>query len=130
MITQRKQRSFAAVPLLAMLGLAACTAINYADKPPADFPKLAVYEHPLKFGDFWSKCYPQVSLAFKLIGSLPSACMVGNFATRRCDIYYPVDARDDEVMRHEYAHCRGYDHYGSSDIAHAWTTYKAAHFIR
>ena len=110
--------------------LAACTAINYGNPPPADFPKLAIQEHPVKFGVFWDKCYPQVSVFWKLMGALPSACMTDDFSRGRCDIYYPEDERDDSVMAHERAHCRGYDHYGADDIAQGWEAYKAAHFIR
>ena len=113
--------------LLLASALSACTTIDTHTPPPVDWPPVVIHEHAVKFGEFWDKCYPAVSWAWRLVGALPSACATVNFAQNRCDIWYPQDSITEDVREHEREHCRGYDHPGSESLHASWAAYKAQH---
>lgn len=53
------------------------------------------------------------------------ACAVVSFVYRTCTIYIPKQhVIYDRILVHEKAHCRGYDHYGSTVLRDAWKKYQ------
>ena len=111
--------------LPALLLVAGCTTMMGETKPPDDWPRLQIVEHPgLTFWETQERCYKYLPLSFKLMGGYTEACSEFIFSTRQCQVYYWGTPPED-VRAHELEHCQGYDHDGASEVANAWINYKA-----
>lgn len=119
--------------LFAPLAIAACaTTIDEHRAPPADWPHLTVYEHPVLVGELYDHCAQYVPVWMKAVSWLTltppivNGCAVVDFDNMRCDIYRRGDLPDVEVDEHELEHCAGRDHTeGEPTLANAWAAYKA-----
>lgn len=109
----------------AALAVSGCATIDQHTPPPADWPAMKITEHRVSYLDVLSKCYATLSLAEKLIGSVPLACAWFNLEARTCDIYLTTWAPA-SVVEHEYEHCAGKDHVGSTHLADHLRRYREA----
>lgn len=103
--------------ILALL-LTGCTVVNEHRKPPSDWPELTVTVEEHGFWQTQEKCGRNAAEVL-LIGPM-LGCAYINFDEMRCRIYLWLNS----VLGHELLHCRGYDHYGSSDLRDYWETWK------
>lgn len=90
--------------------------IDFGRAPPADWPTLKVIEHDV----------PHAEL-LRLCGHLTvkRACAGVDFTRGVCRIFYSTDfPREESVMEHERAHCRGYDHPYDARMRDAWARWK------
>ena len=108
------KRTIIAAVLLALTG---CTVVNEHRAPPADWPALDITIERQGFWETQEKCGRSVAEVLLIGPAL--GCMWVNFDEMRCRIYLWLD-----VLEHEMLHCRGYDHYGSSDLADYWEQWK------
>lgn len=92
------------------------THIDYSNPPPADWPQLKIEEH-----------YADEATVKKMCALDKYAIILGcahpEFDLGKCVIWYENGAGD-WVKKHEHAHCRGYDHPGSTTMRDAWERYK------
>lgn len=98
--------------LLVYLPMQALGGLDYSTPPPADWPTLAVSRH-----------YGKVSEHCAQLGIGTLACAVVDFDNNTCDIYWP-SSPPEWMIRHEEAHCKGYDHYGDSIMRDAWAQHR------
>lgn len=85
--------------------------IDYSTKPPADWPSL---EERITYADVetvqrW--CNMPASIRGRAFN-----CAVISFRHGLCMIY--LSSNDPEALRHERAHCAGYNHVGEGGKAH------------
>lgn len=120
-----------AIAALVLAGCASAPAgdrrrIDYSVPPPADWPALAIEVQHVPPDVMAASCPKSASAipAGRLWG-----CSVINLCARRCRVFIsdkvPSEQKRNEVLEHEQAHCRGYDHYGSSAFREAWARAKA-----
>lgn len=110
------RRAVIAAALLALTGCA--IPINEHRAPPADWPQLEVTVEHKGFVETQELCDWSVAQAI-LIGPVYGCARI-TFEDMRCRIYLWLN----NVLAHELLHCRGYDHYGSSDLRDYWETWK------
>lgn len=107
-----------AVIAAAVLALAGCTVVNEHKLPPKDWPKLEIVieEHGFwKTQELCNRSVAEVALIGPALG-----CMWVNFNEMKCTIYLWLNS----VLEHELLHCKGYDHYLSSELADGWENWK------
>jgi len=109
-----------ALPIAVALIAGACTMIDYSTKPSEDFPKLEIQIVDMSVWEVAAKCggIPIIYHVF--------ACVFTDFDevfnTNVCTIY--THSRAEWLIEHETAHCKGYDHIGSSELREAWEAWK------
>lgn len=100
---------------------AACTTIDEHTAPPADWPKLELFEHHVPHAEMRDQC-----VQWGPWWASPEACAIVNFEAMRCDIWFSADFPPLRTwIEHEYMHCAGYDHPGDPVLATAWQLHKA-----
>lgn len=104
--------------LMALLisGCAHFDSIDYNTKPPKDWPDLTIRVHTVT--------KEQILQACNKVVPFPQACASINFYFKTCDVYVPEGAARDFFIRHELAHCNGYDHVGETALRDAWEVWK------
>jgi hypothetical protein len=112
---------------LLVLLLAGCATgkmveIDYSYAPPVDWPNLEEKLHYIEAQDFPKFC-GRVPFGYHAHG-----CSVVRFDYEVCYIY--LVQKDDALLEHERAHCRGYDHVGKGGVSHKalerWKSHKAS----
>ena len=98
--------------------LGACTVVNEHQQPPADWPTLTVVVEEHGFWETQEKCGRSVAEVVLIGPAL--GCAYINFDVMMCNIYLWLNS----VLEHELLHCKGYDHYLSSDLRDYWETWK------
>ena len=94
-------RALLLVPLLLVSCGNFMHEIDYKCRPPPDFPRLTISVVHINEIDIYRHCPP-----------LPMVlgCARLNFIKGTCEIFMARDSL--AIMRHEWAHCIGYDHEG------------------
>jgi len=110
----------ALIAVVAVL-LFGCTSIGHKP-PPDDWPYLKVTTKYLDGAAIIPRCYAVLPLWLKLLGGLPTACAMVDFAAMTCTIYVPEG--DQDALKHEQAHCDGRDHGTDSTLGDAWSAWK------
>jgi hypothetical protein len=105
--------------------LVGCTVIGH-NPAPADWPTLKVVEHHVSSREMADVCYQyvEVPMWLRLLGANIEGCAIIHFDTRVCDIWVSGDFPDARVLAHEYEHCEGRDHPGTSNLSDAWAAFK------
>jgi hypothetical protein len=91
--------------------------IDYSYAPPSDWPKL---DERITYADLETTrrfCNPP-----KLIRDRIISCAVMSFEYGLCMIY--VRPGDEDALKHERAHCDGFNHVGESKTQEAWEKWK------
>jgi hypothetical protein len=97
---------------------AACTVVNEHKLPPKDWPQLEIVIEQHGFWKTQELCDRSVA-EVALIGPA-FGCAWINFDQMKCTIYLWLNS----VLEHELLHCKGYDHYLSSELADGWEQWK------
>lgn len=104
--------------LLSMMATGcAITPIDHSRAPPADWPVLA-QRVELRNG------LAEVCRIPGLHFGTNVGCAVIDFERRTCTIYMDARHASGEVLAHEKAHCRGYDHPGEQAVRLGWEAHK------
>jgi len=111
--------SFRPIFALAALALCACTSIDTHHRV-AGWPELRVIEHYVDDGDMRRRCSKYVSF-----GMVPNACAEFDFAHGECHVWYSEEYPPlPGVIKHEWAHCQGYEHPTDNALAAALARYQ------
>lgn len=94
--------------------------IDYSRPPPPDWPSLRVIEQKIGPDELARFC-PRSYAAY---GSRAASCARLDLSRGVCLIYTTSERPD--LLEHERAHCRGYDHAGETTMRDAWQAHKAA----
>lgn len=109
------------IPFVLLLAGCATTrlvAIDYSRPPAADWPILEERVQRIAPSDLGKFCRSSLEVPDKV-----ASCAVMNFQFGVCYIYLTDD--DPDALAHERAHCKGYDHVGSSNLRDGWARIKA-----
>jgi len=118
---RRRRRGRSAFALALALILGACTTIDEHTAPPADWPQLAIHVERVAHAKMRDECSPFTHWTMS-----PEACALIYLAERRCRIILSAEYGTHEHERHEYLHCQGHDHIGSTYLADLWRRQRAA----
>lgn len=106
--------------LVAFLLLFGCATIDTHTDPPADWPDMTTHWHSVPTFELREACVP-----YQDPGTLIEACTLFYFSKGECHIWtnsdFPVP---DYVIKHEYEHCKGRDHIGSTYLRDLWEKFK------
>jgi hypothetical protein len=112
-------RYFRCLPVLFLVGcVTKLVDIDYSTKPPADWPQLEerITKADVETVQRW--CNMPQALRGRAFN-----CAVISFRYGLCMIYLSTD--DPEAIKHERAHCAGYNHVGEGGKSHkAWDSFK------
>jgi hypothetical protein len=105
-----------------------CASIDEHNRVPG-WPELRVVQHYVSDEALRSRCSKYVAF-----GMLPEACSEFDFARGECNVWFSRDYPPAGfVVRHELAHCHGYDHPGETnlrDILARWQAQRRAAALR
>lgn len=94
-------------------------AIDFSRRP-ADWPELEIQVQTVTPATFAAMC----AGAHRASGYNQVGCAVAYFCQRRCTVWISdvqlLEHQLQLVVGHERAHCRGYDHPGSSTMRDGW----------
>ena len=99
------------IAVLLLSILAACSTIDYGRAPPDDFPTLEIAYR---------------SGVMEHCPFLALACAHFYFDDNLCLVTLPQEPAA-WIVRHERAHCRGYDHDGATDVQDLWMEFRRMH---
>lgn len=104
--------------VLFLSGCAQLVKIDYSVSPPADWPKLEEKLSYVAAQDLPKFCGPKPAQGHA------EGCSVVHFGYEVCYIYLANKAP--ELLEHERAHCKGYDHVGQAGRSQqAWERWKS-----
>ena len=105
---------------MSCLALSACAGIDYSKAPPVGWPELDIVVIPQNLKEVQVTCgndfWPEVQI---------NACVRVNFEDKICRIF-TSNKNNITLMKHEEAHCLGYDHPGDSLMTYLFEQSKKA----
>ena len=103
---------------MSCLALSACAGIDYSKAPPVGWPELDIVVIAQNLKEVQVTCrndfLPKVQIR---------ACAQANFSSGICRIF-TSNPDNIDLMEHEKAHCRGYDHPYESSIRDGFQSYQ------
>jgi hypothetical protein len=109
------------VPML--VSCAVHNGIDYGRPPPADWPELKVVVFDMSRAEVEKRCPP------KRPGWYTNGCAKVVWCAKTCEIYMSsmmtTGRNYFDVLEHERAHCRGYNHPGETSTSDRWERAKA-----
>jgi hypothetical protein len=108
------------VAVLVALGLVGCSSIG-TDRV-SEWPELKIVEHYVPNNEMRDRCARYVGF-----GMSPLACSEFDFDGKLCHIWYSADfPPQGYIVRHERAHCLGYEHAGEHELQAMLNDYRGA----
>ncbi|MDD5247890.1 MAG: hypothetical protein PHY45_02840 [Rhodocyclaceae bacterium] len=112
--------------MIASLAIGGCA--TEIDTYVQGWPTLNVTMHEHATGaEIWSRCWSDLPLWQKLLGTIPIACTWVDLDRGTCDVYI-ADHTFEGTIHHELEHCKGGDHDGIAQaIFDRWKAKQQAH---